>query len=271
MKRFRVAAFVAACVCLVFPAAFASEGRPRIIKFDPAPAKIDFDSARTAVVVVDMQNDFCSPGGLLDRLGMDLSEVQRTIGPTARVLTSARKAGLPIVYLKMAFKPDLSDLGREGSPNRMGHMRAGAGKTISAPDGSTSRILIRDTWDTDIIPALKSEPGDILIYKSRFSGFVGTELDSVLKNLGVSQLIFTGATTSVCVESTIRDAMFLDYSCVLLSDCTAEPVGAELARTNYDASLLILQSRFGVAISNSDRFQEALRLRPEQNQGKPGQ
>ena len=157
MKRFRVAAFVAACVCLVFPAAFASEGRPRIIKFDPAPAKIDFDSARTAVVVVDMQNDFCSPGGLLDRLGMDLSEIQRTIGPTARVLTSARKAGLPIVYLKMAFKPDLSDLGREGSPNRMGHMRAGAGKTISAPDGSTSRILIRDTWDTGHHP--RSEVG----------------------------------------------------------------------------------------------------------------
>jgi ureidoacrylate peracid hydrolase len=218
------------------------------------------------MVVVDMQNDFCSSGGLLDRLGIDLTGIQRSIAPTASVVTAARTAGLPIIYLKMAFKPDLSDMGREGSPNRTGHMRAGAGKSITAPDGSTSRILIRDTWNTAIIPALKPEPGDIEIYKSRFSGFYETDLDTVLKKLGVTQLIVTGATTSICVESTIRDAMFRDYSCVLLADCTAEPIGAEMSRTNYDASLLLVQGRLGGAVSNSEKFLEA--LRQKQGNGK---
>jgi len=261
MKPSNMAFFIAAGVCLGLSAAMAAENRPRFLKFNPAPATIEVDSARTAVVVVDMQNDFCSAGGLLDRLGLDLSEIQRSIAPTARVLASARKATLPIIYLKMAFKPDLSDMGREGSPNRTRHLRAGAGKTITAPEGSISRVLIRDTWDTDIVPALKPESSDIVIYKSRFSGFFETELDAVLKKLGVTQLIVTGATTSVCVESTIRDAMFLDYSCVLLSDCTAEPLGAELPRTNYEASLLVIQTRMGGAISNADKFQEALQLR----------
>ena len=266
MKRPALAACIAASLFLAHAARCANPA-PVVIKFNPNPAAIDVTQARTAVIVVDMQNDFCSASGLLDHLGFDLTGIQRVIPVIARVLASARKAGLPVIYLKMAFKPDLSDMGAEGSPNRVGHLRAGAGKTVTAPDGSSSRILIRDTWDTDIVPGLKPMPGDIQIYKSRFSGFVGTDLDATLKKLGVTQLIFTGATTSVCVESTLRDATFLDYSCVLLADCTAEVVGAELSRTNHDASLLIIQSRFGT-ISSSDKFHEALQARPGPANGK---
>ncbi|MER8886003.1 isochorismatase family cysteine hydrolase [Mesorhizobium sp. M0408] len=98
---------------------------------------------------------------------------------------------------------------------------------MTAPDGSEGRILIRDTWGTDIVNDLKPEAGDVVLYKTRFSGFYETELDSVLKTAGIKHLIMTGCTTSVCVESTIRDAFFRDYHCILLTDCTSEPISWE--------------------------------------------
>jgi ureidoacrylate peracid hydrolase len=199
----------------------------------------------TAVIVVDMQHDFGTKGGMFDRAGIDLSMIQRAIGPTASVLAAARKAGVPIVYLKMGFRPDLSDLGPADAPNRMRHLRFGVGETVRAPDGTESRILIRDTWNTDILPELVPEPNDVVLYKHRFSGFYETDLDAILKRLGIRSLIVTGCTTSVCVESTVRDAMFRDYTCVVLEDCTAEPIGHGLPRSNHDASLLVIQTLFG--------------------------
>ena len=257
---------VAVCMFLALTTV-ATSAEHSVPPFDPTPAAIDIDSARTAVLVVDMQNDFGAKGGLFDLMGLDMSGIQRVVAPTARVLASARQAGLKIVYLKMAFRPDLSDLGREGSPNRVGHLRAGVGKAVRAPDGSASRILIRDTWNTDILPALKPERGDVIIYKNRYSGFFETELDATLKKMGVTQLIVTGCTTSICVESTIRDAMFRDYSCVLLADCTAEPMGDGLARSNYEASLLLIQLRLG-AVSNSATFVKAVEARGGTTKGR---
>ncbi|PYV71346.1 MAG: cysteine hydrolase, partial [Acidobacteria bacterium] len=119
------------------------------------------------------------------------------------------------------------------------------------------RILIRDTWNTEIISELKPEAEDIIMYKHRFSGFFETELDDVLRRLGVKYLIVTGCTTSVCVESTVRDAMFRDYSCVLLADCMGEPIGHGLPRSNHEASLLTMQTLFGW-VSTSDAFAKAL-------------
>jgi ureidoacrylate peracid hydrolase len=160
----------------------------------------------------------------------------------------------------MGFRPDLSDAGPPGSPNRIKHVRIHAGKTIQAPDGTESRILIRDTWNTDIVSELAPETGDIVMYKHRFSAFYETELDEILKRLRAQYLIFTGCTTSVCVESSIRDAMFRNYSCVLLEDCTAEPIGQGLPRSNHEASLLVLQTLFAW-ISHSEKFIEALEHR----------
>jgi ureidoacrylate peracid hydrolase len=104
--------------------------------------------------------------------------------------------------------------------------------------------LIRRTWNTDIIEELKPEPGDISLYKTRFSGFYKTDLDSILQSQGARFLTVTGCTTSVCVESTIRDAVFRDYSPILLSDCTAEVIGSDLPRSNHEASLFLIQQRF---------------------------
>jgi ureidoacrylate peracid hydrolase len=157
----------------------------------------------------------------------------------------------------MAFQPDLSDIGLEGAPNRDRHLFFGAGQQVDAPDGTKSRILIRDTWNTDIVAELRPAPEDTVVYKHRFSGFFETELDALLRSLGATDLIMTGCTTSVCVESTVRDAMFRDYRCLLLEDCTAEPIGDGLARSNHDASLLVVETLFGW-VSNSAEFIEAL-------------
>ncbi|TMJ34488.1 MAG: isochorismatase family protein [Alphaproteobacteria bacterium] len=131
---------------------------------------------------------------------------------------------------------------------------------MTAPDGSESRILIRDTWGTDIVNDLKPETGDVVLYKTRFSGFYETELDSVLKTAGIKHLIVTGCTTSVCVESTIRDAFFRDYHCILLTDCTSEPIAWDASRSNHDASITLVQILFGWT-STSDHFLRAIEER----------
>jgi ureidoacrylate peracid hydrolase len=195
--------------------------------------------------------------GQFSKVSLDISIFQATVQPTSKVLVAARNTGIPIVYLKMGFSPDLSDLGTVDSPNRTRHLRFGVGQRLSAPDGTEGRMLIRDTWNTDIVPELEPESGDIVIYKNRFSGFFETELDDVLRRRGTKYLIVTGCTTSVCVESTVRDAIFRDYSCVLLEDCMGEPIGNDLPRSNHEASLLTMQTLFGW-VSDSEEFLKAL-------------
>jgi len=226
------------------------------MKLDAKPEAIMLDTAKTAVLVVDMQNDFGSKGGMFDRAGVDISGIQKAVDPTAKVLTAAREAGIKVIYIKMGYKPDLSDLGAADSVNRVRHLRLGVGEKVIAPDGQESRILIRDTWNTDIVPELKPQPGDDAVYKTRFSGFFGTDLDARLKTLGVKHLIITGCTTSICVDSTVRDAMFRDYLCVLLADCMSEPIGHGLPRSNHDASLLSAEVLLGW-VSDSERFLKA--------------
>ena len=239
-------------------AAFRSSNstKSRLIKIDAKPAPIAIDTAKTAVIVVDMENDFAAKGGMFDRAGADISGAQKVIAPTAKVLAASRQAGLKIIYLKMGYRADLSDLGAPDSVNRTRHLKFGVGQKIRAPDGRESRVLIRETWDTDIVPELKPQANEIVVYKTRFSGFYETDLDATLKKLGIKYLIVTGVTTSICVESTVRDAMFRDYLCVLLRDCMSEPVGQDLPRTNHEASLLNAEVLFGW-VSDSEQFVKA--------------
>ena len=224
------------------------------------PDSISIDASSTAVIVVDMENDFGAKGGMFDHAGIDISMIQKVIDPTAKVLAAARQAGIKIIYLKMAFRDDLSDIGSEESVNRVRHLNfMHVGDTINTPDGSKSRILIRGTWGTDIVPELKPQDGDIVMYKTRFSGFYKTNLDSTLKQLHKTNLIITGCTTSICVESTVRDAMFRDYLPIVLEDCTAEPIGYNFARSNHEASLLTIQTLFGW-VSNSNEFIKAIQV-----------
>jgi ureidoacrylate peracid hydrolase len=221
------------------------------------PEPITIDLSKAAVLVIDMQNDFGAKGGMFERAGVDISGIRAVVPNVRSALASARAASLPIIYLKMAFKPDLSDAGPVTGPNLLKHAPLHVGDVVTAPDGRRSRILIRDTWNTDIIPELRPEPDDAVVYKSRFSGFYRTDLDALLKRRGIEALIVTGCTTSVCVESTVRDAMFRDYRCVVLEDCAAEPIGATAPRSNHEASLLTMQILFGW-ISDSGKLASAL-------------
>jgi ureidoacrylate peracid hydrolase len=237
---------------------FLHSTKGRTINIDAKPAPITVDTAKTAVIVVDMQNDFGSKGGMFDLAGIDISTIQKAVPSTARVLAAARNADIKVIYLKMGYRPDLSDLGASDSVNRMRHLQIlHVGKSIKAPDGSASRVLIRDTWNTEIVPELKPHAGDIVMYKTRFSGFYQTDLDATLKRLGIKHLIITGCTTSVCVDSTIRDAMFRDYQPILLADCTGEPIGYGLPRSNHEASLLTIELLLGW-VSDSEKFIKAL-------------
>jgi ureidoacrylate peracid hydrolase len=229
---------------------------PRV-RVDARPAAFEFEPNTTAVIVVDMQNDFGHADGMFGKAGIDLTGIRATIEPTARVLDAARANGMPVVFLKMAFKPDLSDSGAPNAPNWLKHLPMKAGDGTLSPAGSPSRVLIRDTWNTDIIDELPVAPEDLIVYKHRFSGFFETELHDLLRQRGVTHLVFTGCTTSVCVESTMKDAMFRDYHCLVLEDCVDEAIGDDLPRTNHEASMLVMQLLVGW-ISNSTAFLETL-------------
>jgi ureidoacrylate peracid hydrolase len=221
------------------------------------PTPVELCTDRTAVVVVDMQNDFASAGGMFHRAGIDVSGIHSIVGPIASLLDAARSADVLVIYLKMGFQPDLADSGAPASPTWLKHVPFGVGADVVAPDGTPSRILVRDTWNTDIVDDLKPHDDDVVLYKNRYSGFYNTGLDELLRARGLDTLIAVGATTSVCVESTVRDATFRDYRCLVVEDCVAEPIGADALRTNQDASLTVLALLFAW-ITDSAAVTEAL-------------
>ena len=212
------------------------------MRLQARPGPVDLDPTRTAVLVVDMQNAFGSPGGMFDRVGVPIGSIQDAVAPTRAAVDAARQAGLKVIYLKMGFQADLSDLGTNG----------GAQEQFFAHMGIPDGVLTRDEWGTDIVDELTPEPGDAVVYKTRFSGFYDTELDDLLRAAGIMHLIVTGCTTSICVESTVRDAFFRDYTCIVLEDCTAEPMGANLTPTNHDATLLLVERVFGSVSTGTD-------------------
>lgn len=234
-----------------------SGAQSRFISLPARPQPVSIDIGRCAVLVIDMQNEFGSIGGMFDRAGIDISIIKRAIAPTATVLDAARKNGVPVIYLKMQHRPDMADMGSNDSPHRIKHGIFNVGESNVAPDGSPNRILIEGYWGTEIVSELLPQPGDMIVSKHRYSGFFETELDSILRGLNIRHLIVTGCTTSVCVESTIRDAMFRDYQCYLLADCTGEPIGNANSRGNHEASLLTVELLLGW-VSESKYFIGAL-------------
>jgi len=229
----------------------------RTVVVDARPERLAIDPRRTAVVVVDMQNDFGAEGGMFARSRIPIADIRTVVDPIALVLRAARSAGMKVIYLTMQFDPDLSNAGAPDAPNFLKHKVLGVGDVVAAPDGRTSRTLVEGTWGTEILPELTPEEGDIVVAKHRYSGFFEKELDAVLREHGIESLVFTGCTTSVCVDSTLRDAFYRDYRCLLLSDCTGEPIGSNLARSNHEASLLVIETLFGW-VSDSPSLLQAL-------------
>jgi ureidoacrylate peracid hydrolase len=214
----------------------------------PEPVEVDFRSA--AVVVVDMQNSFASKGGMLDIAGVDLSDAARVVETIRGVLDTARRASVPVVYLQMGYKPDLSNSGGPGSPNWHKEL---AMHLMNCRPELKGKLLTEGTWDFAIVDDLKPEPADLVVIKTRYSGFVGTTLDSQLRTRGIRYLFFAGIATNVCVESTLRDAYFLDYWPILIGD-GAMPAGP---KSIHEATLYNIESFFGWTIT-SQEFLKAL-------------
>ncbi len=183
------------------------------------PEPMALDPAQTAVIVVDMQNAFASQGGYLDIIGFDRAGAPAVVRNISRVLAASRPAGMTVVYLQMGWWPDLHDAGGPDSPNW--HKLAALRLMRERPD-LDGKLLIRNTWDYAFVDDLKPQPGDLIVPKARYSGFAHTNLDMLLRNRGVRTLVFTGISINVCVESTLRDAFFLEYFPLLIADGTLQ-------------------------------------------------
>lgn len=214
---------------------------PRI---EARPEPVEVDLARSAILVVDMQNAFASKGGTLDLAGVDLSGAERVVEATRAVLDAARPAGVPVVYLQMGYKPDLSNAGGARSPNP--HKETAMSLMRAKPE-LKGKLLTEGSWDFAVVDALAPQPGDLVIVKTRYSGFAGTTLDAQLRNRGIQYLFFSGIAANVCVESTLRDAYFLDYWPLLVADATLA-AGGPMA---LEATLFNVESFFGWTVKSS--------------------
>ena len=140
-----------------------------MINVPSRPSPLEIDLERTAVLVIDMQNDFGAPGGMFDHAGIDISAIRAAAVTSVRMIAAARGMGLPIVFVAMGHPADLSNIGPLDGPHWLSHMRLRVGEESVAPDGTTGRILVNDTWNTEIIDELKPEPGDVVATKHRCS------------------------------------------------------------------------------------------------------
>lgn len=183
---------------------------PISIQAEPYP--FELDPSRCALLIIDMQRDFLEPGGFGEMLGNDVSQLRRTIEPNRKLLEAWRKAGLPVLHTREGHRPDLADL----PPAKK--IRGKGAKTIGDP-GPMGRILIRGEAGHDIIPELYPLPGEPVIDKPGKGAFFATDIHAILQNLGIGQLVVTGVTTEVCVNTTVREANDRGYECLVPADC----------------------------------------------------
>jgi ureidoacrylate peracid hydrolase len=211
------------------------------------PGSLEIDSERSALIVVDMQNAFCKKEGLFASIGMLAQDkVTRVVRTDIQVLAAARAKGLKIVYLRMGYSPDMSDAGGPDSPN---YWKEGSLVARREHPELKGRVLMVGSWDWQIIDELEPDPGDILINKTRYSGFAHTSLNAALSQNQIKYLFFCGLYTNICVESTLRDAYFAEYFPVLIKDACG-PAGPEYTE---QATCWAVNTVFGWVIT-SDEF-----------------
>jgi nicotinamidase-related amidase len=192
---------------------------PRPLRIASTPQAVTLDLNRSALVVIDMQNDFCAPTGWVDHLGADYTPNRAPIAPLQRLLPAWRAAGGLVVWVNWGNRPDLANM-----PPNQHHLYKPSGSGIGLGDplpGHGARVLQKDSWAAAVVDELEAAPSDIRVDKHRISGFWDTPLDSILRNFGIRTLLFAGVNIDLCVLCTLTDANFLGYGCVLLEDCCA--------------------------------------------------
>ncbi len=197
------------------------------------PDPIAIDPRRCAVIVNDMQNAFCSPGGYIDRIGFDLANAANTADKVRQVCALARAAGIVVILMQNGFSPDLREAPGPSSPlwhksNALRHMRA--------HPQTQGQILIRGSWDHQLIDSLQPRPGDLVLQKSTDDGFAGTELDRILRGRDITTLLVCGISSNVGVESTLRAGYHMGYFGVMIADaCMA--VGPDFMQAATEFSI----------------------------------
>ncbi len=184
-----------------------------ILPIDAEPYLFELSPANCALLIIDMQRDFLEPGGFGEMLGNDVSQLRQAIEPNRKLLAVWRAAGLAVIHTREGHRPDLFDLPLAKK------LRGKGAKTIG-DSGPMGRILIRGEAGHDIIPELYPLPGEPVIDKPGKGAFFATDLHAILQNRGITQLVVTGVTTEVCVNTTVREANDRGYDCLIPSDCT---------------------------------------------------
>jgi nicotinamidase-related amidase len=217
---------------------------PATIRCEPQHVTVDL--LRTAMVIIDMQNDFCAKGGWVDHLGVDYTPDRAPIKPLQRLLPVLRKASVPVIWVNWGNRPDLLNM----PPNQI-HLYKPSGEGIGLGEplpGSGAHVLEKDSWAAAVVDELAPEPGDVCVDKHRISGFWDTQLDSILRNLGTRTVMFAGVNTDQCVLHSLTDANFLGYGCIMVEDCCATTSPAYCT----EATIFNVKKCFGFVASSDD-------------------